>query len=106
MNLGIIFFNYASINGDGDRFVYFYILDKHEDKYYGLVCILHFLDGYKKFAIFGLFIIGHVCILAWFKSSICDAITTHKAIIPGYGEVKVCSSNVQPFLVIHLEKDC
>jgi len=36
----------------------YYILDKHEDKYFGIVCTLHFLDGNKICVIFGLFIIG------------------------------------------------
>jgi hypothetical protein len=70
------------------------------------VCILHFLDGNKICVIFGLFIIGQLRILVGFKNSICDATTAHKAIIPGYGEVKVCCSNVQPFLVIHIRKNC
>jgi hypothetical protein len=58
MNLGMIFFNCVSINGDEYRLVYFYILDKHEDRYSGIVCILHFLDEDKISTIFGLFIIG------------------------------------------------
>jgi hypothetical protein len=51
------FFSCASINGDGDQVVYFYIPDKHEDRYSGPVCTLHLLDGDKIAAIFGLFII-------------------------------------------------
>jgi hypothetical protein len=65
-SLHVIFFNYASINGD--RFAYFYMFDKHEDRYSGLLCTLYFLDGNNVFAVFGLFIIGQLCVLAGFKS--------------------------------------
>jgi hypothetical protein len=58
MDLGMIFFSCANINGNGDQFVYFYIPNKHEDNYYGLACTLHLLDGDNFFVIFGLFIIG------------------------------------------------
>ncbi len=85
----LCFFSCASINGDGDQVVYFYIPDKHEDRYSGPVCTLHLLDGDKIAAIFGLFIIGQLCILAGSKSSVSDATAAHKAAIPGNGEVKV-----------------
>jgi hypothetical protein len=58
MGLGMTFFSCASINGDGDQIFYFYIPNKHEDTYYGLVCTLYLLDGDYFFVIFGLFIIG------------------------------------------------
>ncbi len=58
MDLGMIFFSCASINGDGDQFFYVYIPNKHENTYYGLVCTSHLLDGDNFFVIFGLFIIG------------------------------------------------
>jgi len=35
-----------------------YTPNKHEDRYSGLVCTLHLLDGDKISIIFGLFIIG------------------------------------------------
>ncbi|CAM6063289.1 unnamed protein product [Sphagnum tenellum] len=79
----------ASINGDGDQVVYFYIPDKHEDRYSGPVCTLHLLDGDKIAAIFGLFIIGQLYILAGSKSSVSNATAAHKAVIPGNAEVKV-----------------
>lgn len=82
-------FRCASIDGDADRLVYFYIPEKHEDGYSGPVCTLHLLDGDKIAAIFGLFIIGQLRILAGYKSSVSDATTAHKAVVPGYGEVKV-----------------
>ncbi|CAK9194945.1 unnamed protein product [Sphagnum troendelagicum] len=81
-------FRCASIDGDADRLVYFYIPEKHEDGYSGPVCTLHLLDGDKIAAIFGLFIIGQLHILAGSKSSVSDATTAHKAVVPGYGEVK------------------
>jgi hypothetical protein len=81
------------------------MLDKHEDRYSSLLCTLYFLDGNNFFAIFGLFIIGQLRILAEFKSSFHDVATAHKAIIHRYGEMKVCYFNVQPFLVIHIWKD-
>jgi hypothetical protein len=62
---------------------FIYFINKHEDKYFGPMCILNPLDGDKFFAILGLFIIGQLHMLIGFKSSIRDAITTHKAIILG-----------------------
>ncbi len=85
----LCFFSCASINGDGDQVVYFYIPDKHEDRYSGPVCTLHLLDGDKIAAIFGLFIIGQLRILAGSKSSVSDVTAAHKAVIPGNSEVKV-----------------
>ncbi len=73
---------------------YIYILDKHEVRYFSLVCTLHLLDGNNFFVIFGLFIRSQLHILVGSKSLVCDATTTHKAIIPKYGEVKICCSNV------------
>ncbi len=70
-----------------------------------LVCTLHLLDGDKIAAIFGLFIIGQLCILAGSKSSVSDATAAHKAVIPGNGEVKVaiCTSTNYSKQVIRLE---
>jgi phosphoacetylglucosamine mutase len=63
------------------------------------------LDGDKIAAIFGLFIIGQLCILAGSKSSVSDATAAHKAVIPGNGEVKVaiCTSTNYSKQVIRLE---
>jgi hypothetical protein len=36
---------------------FIYFINKHEDRYYGPMCTLHFLDGDHFFVIFGLFII-------------------------------------------------
>jgi phosphoacetylglucosamine mutase len=47
------------------------------------------LDGDKIAAIFGLFIIGQLRILAGSKSSVSDVTAAHKAVIPGNSEVKV-----------------
>ena len=81
-------FRCASIDGDADRLVYFYIPSSPHGGSTSPTPPIFLLDGDKIATLFASFIIDQLQTITRVQNSAPEA-TAHKALIPGFGDVRV-----------------